>query len=133
MKDFGIAMIVFSIGVFTLVGVIGGSVAAYQPFKVWVATYTVKKERLAGEAQFARAEENRKILVEQARAERDAAGLRAEAIAIVGQAAKDFPEYRQQEFIGAFSEAIQSESINQIIYVATESGIPITEAGRMVN
>ena len=131
MKDFGYALMAFAIGFAMLVGVVGGSIAAYQPFKVWVATYTVKKERLAGEAQFARAEENRKILVEQARAEKDAASLRAEAISIVGQATKDFPEYRQQEFIGAFAEAVQSGQIDQIIYVATEAGIPITEAGRM--
>ena len=130
MKDFGYAMMVFAIGAAMLISVLFGGVAAYQPFKVWKATYTVQKERLMGEAQFARAEENRTILVEQARAERDSATLKAEAIEIVGQAAKDFPEYRQQEFIAAFGEALQSGEIDQIIYVATEAGIPITEAGK---
>lgn len=48
----------------------------------------------------------------------------------MGQAAKDFPEYRQQEFIGAFAEAMKDGKIQQIIYVPTEAGIPITEAGR---
>jgi len=130
MMDFAKGLIVLAIGLAMFCGVLFGAVGIYQPFKVWQATYTVKRERLMGEAQFARAEENRKILVEQARAEKDSAQLRAEAIGIVGQATKDFPEYRQQEFIGAFAEAVQNGSIDQIIYVATEAGIPITEAGK---
>ncbi len=56
---------------------------------------------------------------------------RAEAIKIVGQAAKDYPEYRNQEFIGAFAHAIQDGRISQIIYVPTEANIPITEARRL--
>ena len=86
-----------------------------------------------GTANLRQAEQERRILVEQATAERDAARLRAEAIAIVGEAAQKYPEYRQQEFIGAFAEAVQSDAINQIIYVPTEGNIPITEAGRMAN
>lgn len=115
------------------IGVGFGAVAATQPFKVWVAGYTVKKERLIGEAEFVRAEQNRRILVEQARAEKDASVLRAEAIMIVGQAAKDFPEYRYQEFLGAFGEALQSNKIDKIVFIPTEANIPVTEAGRTVD
>ena len=99
--------------------------AGCPPYAVW-------EQRLTGEAELRRAEENRKILVEQARAERDSAALRAEAIGIVGQAAKDFPEYRYQEFLGAFGEALQSDKVEQIIFVPTEANIPVTEAGRTV-
>jgi regulator of protease activity HflC (stomatin/prohibitin superfamily) len=70
------------------------------------------------------------VLVTQAQAEKDAAVLRAEAIQIVGQAAKDFPEYRQQEFIGSFADALREGKIQQIIYVPTEANIPIIEAGK---
>jgi regulator of protease activity HflC (stomatin/prohibitin superfamily) len=72
----------------------------------------------------------REVQVRQAQGEREAAVLRAEAIKIVGQATKDFPEYRQQEFIGAFAEAVKEGKISQIIYVPTEANIPITEARR---
>jgi hypothetical protein len=121
------------IGVIASAAAVGyAGIAAYQPFKVWAAGYTVEQERLVGEAEFVRAEQNRKILVEQARAEKDAATLRAEAIEIVGQAAKDFPEYRYQEFLGAFGEAFRDGTIDQIVYVPTEGMIPITEAGRLV-
>jgi len=84
----------------------------------------------SGEASLKRAEQTRKILVTQAQAEKDSAVLRAEAIAIVGKAAKEFPEYRQQEFLGAFAEALKEGNISQIMYIPTEAGIPITEAGR---
>lgn len=92
--------------------------------------YAVYEQGLKGQAELARAEQNRQILISQAHAEREAAQQRAEAIKIMGQAAKDFPEYRQQEFIGAFGHALQEGRISQIIYVPTEAGIPILEAGR---
>jgi len=92
--------------------------------------YAVYNNRLHGEAELARATQNRQILVQQAQAEKEAATLRAEAIGIVGKAAKEFPEYRQQEFIGAFADALRHGSIGQIIYVPTEANIPIMEAGR---
>ena len=57
--------------------------------------------------------------------------MRAEAIQILGEAAQQYPEYRQQEFIGAFAEALQQGTIRQIVYVPTEANIPIMEAGRV--
>lgn len=92
--------------------------------------YSVYTAKMDGEASLARAQSTKQTLVTQAQAEKDAALLRAEAIKIVGQAAKDFPEYRQQEFIGAFADAMQNGRINQIIYVPTEANIPITQAGK---
>ena len=94
--------------------------------------YRVWQQGLTGEAALARAEQERQIEVEQARAERDAAVLRAEAIQIVGQAAQDYPEYRYQEFLGAFGQALRDGNIDQVIYVPTEAGLPITEATRQI-
>lgn len=109
---------------------LGGVVA----FGMWgCPQYSVYSQRLDGEAVLSRAHAARQVLVTQAQAERDAALLRAEAIAIVGKAAQEFPEYRQQEFIGAFAEAMHSGRISQIIYVPTEGNIPITEAGRIAH
>ena len=92
--------------------------------------YGVWQQELSGKAQLARANQSRQILVTQAIAEEEAAKHRANAIAIMGEMAKKYPEYRQQEFIGAFSEAMHNGRINQIIYVPTEAGIPILEAGK---
>ncbi len=93
--------------------------------------YGVWRAGLQGEATLMRAEQEKKIQIEQAKAELESAKLRAEAIQIVGKASKDFPEYRTQEFIGAFGEAIKSGEIDQIIYVPTEANIPIVESGRV--
>lgn len=93
--------------------------------------YGVWQQGLSGKANLAKAVEVRKIMIEQAKAEKEAASIRADAIQIIGQAAKDFPEYRLQEFMGAFAEALNSDKIEQIIYVPTEANIPIMEAGRI--
>ena len=92
--------------------------------------YGVWQQRLSGEAKLARAQQERQILVTQAQAEKDAAQLRSDAIKIVGQAAKDFPQYREQEFMASFGEALREGNVSQIVYVPTEANIPILEARR---
>ncbi len=94
--------------------------------------YRVWQQELAGKAMLMRATQERLIQVEQAKAEREAAVERAEAIRIIGDAAQKYPEYRLQEFMGAFAEALQSDKIEQMIYVPTEANIPVTEATRLI-
>lgn len=117
------AGVLFLISVIVALAVIGAFVGPW---------YSVYSARMQGEAILAKSESSKKVLIEQARAEKEAATLRAEAIQIVGKAAKDFPEYRQQEFIGAFGEAMKEGNIDQIIYVPTEANIPIIR-GRTLN
>lgn len=92
--------------------------------------YNVWSAKMDGEAALAHANQSRQIIVTQANAELEAARARSQAIEIVGKMAKEYPEYRQQEFIGAFAEALKDGKINQIIYVPTETNIPIMEAAR---
>ena len=103
--------------------IILGLIWGYQYFKVFSA-------EMSGKAKKMEAQQARMVLVEQARAEKEAAQLRSDAILIVGEAAKKYPEYRYQEYIGAFAEALKNGKIHQIIYIPTEAGIPILEAGR---
>ena len=95
--------------------------------------YKVWKQGMDGQAALAEAEQSKMIQVQVAKAELESAKLRAQAIQLVGQAAKDYPEYRKQEFIGAFGEALRDGRIQQIIYVPTEANIPIVEAGKNTN
>ena len=78
-----------------------------------------------------KASQTRQIQVEQAKAEKEAATLRAEAIAIIGKAAKEYPEYRTQEYIGAFAEALKEGKMQQKIYVPTEANITVLESHRL--
>ena len=88
---------------------------------------------MTGKARLMEASQSKQIMIETAKAEVEAATLRAKAIEVIGQKAKEYPEYRMQEFIGAFGEAVNNGKINTIIYVPTEANIPIMEAGRLTN
>lgn len=117
------ALITLSVAVLIIVGVIFGSVWMWANLRVMNATSV-------GRAEFARAEQNRQIKIKTAEAERDAAKLQAEAISIVGEAAKQYPEYRHQEFLAAFGEALREGKMQQVIYVPTEGNIPLMESGK---
>ena len=91
--------------------------------------YKLWSQEMRGKAALAEARQSKMIQVEQARAELDSAQLRAEAIKTIGIASQKYPEYRTQEFIGAFGDALREGKISQIIYVSTEGNIPILEAG----
>lgn len=95
--------------------------------------YRVYSQELRGQAALAEAKSSKQVQVEQARGELESSKLRAEAIKIIGSAAQEYPEYRNQEFIGAFGEALKEGQIEQIIYVPTEGNIPILEAGKRVS
>ncbi len=90
--------------------------------------YNVWRMGLSGEALLKKAGQTKQIMIEQAKAEKEAAIERAEAIETIGKMAKLYPEYREQEFIGAFANAMEDGSINKIIFVATEAGIPIVQS-----
>lgn len=105
----------------TVITIVAAGMAGCPRYAVW----TAEQEGLAAKAK---ADGARQALVAQAQAEKDAAKLRSEAIEIVGAAAQRFPEYRQQEFIGAFGEALREGRITQIVYVPTEANIPILES-----
>ncbi|AMV34558.1 hypothetical protein VN12_20710 [Pirellula sp. SH-Sr6A] len=108
--------------------------ASFMSFCLWFfPTYAVWRSGQSGKATLMRAEQEKQIQIEQAKAELESAKLRAEAIAIVGEASKKYPEYRTQEFIGAFADAVKSGQVEQIIYVPTEANIPIVESGRFRN
>ena len=120
----GYAEIVALVGVILLVILlIAAWMFVYPNYRVW-------SQEMRGKAALAEATQSKMIQIEQARAELESAELRAKAIKVIGQTAKDFPEYREQEFIGAFGEALREGAINQIIYIPTEGNIPILEAGK---
>lgn len=95
--------------------------------------YRVWQQGLEGKAALNRAEQERQILVMQAKAEKEAAKERADAIKIVGAAAQKYPEYRYQEFMGAMGEALIKGEFEKIVFIPTEANIPITEAGRTIH
>jgi len=92
--------------------------------------YNVWKQGLDGEAALAKAVQTKQIMIQTSLAEKESAQNKADAISIMGQAAKAYPEYRQQEFMTALGESLREGNVNQVIYIPTEAMIPIIEAGK---
>lgn len=101
-----------------------GIMVGWPQYRVW-------QQGLAGEAALKRANQERQIRIAQAKAEEDAAIHTAKAIEVLGKMVQQYPEYREQEFIQAFADAMTNGDIEKIIYVPTEANIPIIEATRL--
>lgn len=100
--------------------------------------YKIYKQKLDGEAILAKAESERRVLVETARAQKDAAVLQAEAEVerakgvaeanrIIADGLKDNENYIKYLWVSKISET----NSPQVIYVPTEAGLPILEANRI--
>ena len=98
--------------------------------------YGVYRSRLEGEAELANAEFSRQVAVNEAKAKKDAAKLlaeaeveRAEGVAkanqIIGKSLEGNEAYLRYLWVNNLEN-----SKNQVIYVPTETGLPIMEAGR---
>ena len=103
---------------------------------VMLPQYKVWQQNKEGEAEPARAEQNRKIAIQEAKAKEEAARslanaeiIRAEGIAqankIIGDSLQNNDAYIHYLWIEALRE-----SKNDVIYIPTEAGIPITESSR---
>ena len=99
--------------------------------------YRVYSRQMEGRAQYAEAEANRQIAVLEAQAKLEAARMLnqaeverargvAEANRIIGNSLKGNEGYLRYLWI----QGIQGSEETQIIYVPTETGLPILEAGR---
>lgn len=100
--------------------------------------YNVWRQEMRGKAQFAEAEQNRRIKIEEAKANLEAEKLNAqaeierakgaaEAIAIENGSLT--PTYIQYLWVRQQNANVN----NKIIYIPTEAGLPVLEAGRMRN
>lgn len=98
--------------------------------------YNVYYSHKAGEAEFARAEANRQILVQTAQAEQEAATHKAqaeierakgvaEANKIIGDSLRDNESYLRYLWVTNLGHG-------DTIYVPTEANLPILEAGRLL-
>ena len=101
-----------------------------------VPQYGVYSQRLEGEAELQKAEYSKRVAVQEAQAKMDSASLlaqaevrRAEGVAqankIIGDSLKGNEAYLRYLWIHSMED-----TKNQIIYVPTETNLPILEASR---
>lgn len=119
-------------GVFLVVACIGGCMG-FGP------KYTVYQQRMEGEAELAKAQYSKQVLVQEAEAKKQSAQSYAEAEVIraagvakankiIGDSLKDNESYLRYLWINKLGDA---EGKGQVIYVPTEAGLPILEANRL--
>jgi Tfp pilus assembly major pilin PilA len=120
----GIVVVAIVIGIVSMVG---------------CPQYNVYVQSKAGEAQLAEAESSRKIAIEEANAKLEAAKLlaqaeverakgAAEANKIIADGLEGKEEYLRYLWIQNLEEGS-----NEVIYIPTEAGLPILEAGKRGN
>ena len=101
--------------------------------------YEVYSAKLSGEAELAKAESTRRTKVLEAQAEFDSAQKKADAEVIraggvakanqiIGDSLKGNESYLRYLWIDKLDS-----TKGEIVYVPTEAGLPILEAGRMTN
>ena len=123
------AAIWIGIGTFVLGGGIASCAYVKPKWNVWSA-------QMQGEAEYAQAEQNRRITVLEAEAKLEAAKSlaaaeieRAKGVAqaneIIGKSLKDNEAYLRWQWI----QNLENGN-NSVIYVPTEAGLPILEAGK---
>jgi regulator of protease activity HflC (stomatin/prohibitin superfamily) len=104
--------------------------------------YNVWQQGLEGQAELARAVQNRQIAVQEAQAIKESATFKAQAEVerakgvaqanqIIANGLKGHDEYLRYLWIQALEHVAASPNGSQVIYVPTEANLPILEATRM--
>ena len=99
--------------------------------------YNVWQQEMSGKAEFAKAEQNRKIKIEEAKANLEAEKLNAQAEVERAKGAAEAikiengavtPTYIQ--YLWVRQQNLSSEN-TKVIYIPTETGLPLLEANRL--
>jgi len=116
---------------FTIVGIIILIVVSMAV----LPKYRIYKQDLQGQANLRQQEWEKKIIIEQARAEKESATLKAEAeierakgVAEANKIIADSLQGNEAYLRYLWIDKISGD--NQVIYVPTEAGLPILEAGK---
>jgi hypothetical protein len=116
------------IGGIILILLIAGSMAGCPRYNVWEA-------ELSGKAEFAKAEQNRRIVIEEAMANLEAEKLNAQAEVERAKGAAEAIKIENGALTSTYIQYLwvrQQQSLNDktVIYIPTETNLPILEANR---
>lgn len=109
-----------------LVIIIIGSMVIGPVYRVW-------QQEMTGKAEFAKAEQNRKIKIEEAKANLEAEKLNAQAEIERAKGAAEAIRIENGSITPTYIQYLwvrqQNLAENKIIYIPTEAQLPILEAG----
>lgn len=129
MSDKAFFRLIVVIGGF-LATCVGGCFFGEPHYRVW-------QQRMEGEAMLAKSESSKQVMVQDAKAKDEAAEFQAKAEVtmaegvakankIIGESLKNNPEYLRYMYIRNLEKGN-----HDVIYIPTEGGMPILEAGRL--
>lgn len=116
---------------FLIIGGVGSCMYIRPKYNVW-------SQEMDGKAEFAKAEQNRKIKIEEAKANLEAEKLNAQAEIERAKGAAEAIRIENGSITPAYIQYLwvrqqNANTNNKIIYIPTEAGLPVLEAGRVVN
>lgn len=116
------------LSVLTLVSIVLLVMFGYPVYQVW-------SQEMAGKAEFAKAEQNRKIKIEEAKANLEAEKLNAQAEVERAKGAAEAISIENGAITPTYIQYlwVRQQNLNpgdKVIYVPTETGLPILEAGK---
>ena len=103
---------------------------------VGVPYYNVWEQEMSGKAEFAKAEQNRKIRIEEAKANLESEKLNAQAEIERAKGAAEAIKIENGAITPTYIQYLWVRQQNlsgkntKIIYIPTETGLPMLEAGR---
>ena len=114
---------------FLIIGGVGSCMYIRPKYNVW-------NQEMAGKAEFAKAEQNRKIKIEEAKANLEAEKLNAQAEIERAKGAAEAIRIENGSITPAYIQYLwvrqqNANTNNKIIYIPTEAGLPVLEAGRV--
>jgi hypothetical protein len=121
----GVSVISIVAFVFLFCFIIGGGCYSYPQYNVW-------QQGLAGQAELKRAEQNRQIKIQEARAIKESAKDLAEAEVIRAGGVAKAQEIINQTLTARYIQWLMAESMGEqtcdVRYIPTEANLPILEA-----
>ena len=122
-------VVLIATALFLIVGGVGSCMYIAPKYNVW-------SQEMSGKAEFAKAEQNRKIKIEEAKANLEAEKLNAQAEIERAKGAAEAIRIENGSITPAYIQYLwvrqqNANTNNKIIYIPTEAGLPVLEAGRV--
>ena len=128
MSDKAIGSFIGTVVVWTIMIVVFGGMYGRPRYNVW-------QQEMSGKAEFAKAEQNRRIKIEEAKANLEAEKLNAQAEVERAKGAAEAIKIENGSITPAYIQYLwvrQQNNLNDktVIYIPTETNLPVLEASR---
>ena len=128
MNEFGTNLAIFAVGVGLVIAVVFGGIWGWNSIRVWTA-------ETSGRAQLAEAEFSKQVQLEEAKANLEAQKLNAQAEVERAKGAAQAIEIESGKLSENYIRYLWVQQQNNlsdktVIYIPTEAGLPLLEAGQ---